>query len=410
MNSDTLLSLFTFVGSVIIIGVGVYLFRKCYDLYQKSQEGSEVWLYLSLTGIIFAAVGVTQTLESIGKQFRGLSNSLLAMLMLLSVLFLFSFKKHYNNVVVENSIKVIENVLPNKKELSACGYECMRCDFFKVGKCLGCKDESKIREEPCAVWVCVEKKGISNCFECENRYSCDIFDSIPKRKPYMQQFTLKKGQTYIIEKEKSLKIFERIMKSGCKGVLVTDRMDGNQKFENVYMIMAYDSDLRKLYEDISSFVENNSVVLLSDFSNLTKKCNGDDIRNFLFSLMETTVSTDSNLIISLDKNHEMMNELSHLVADFYTVYMIQSVSNPMRKNILEFLSENGKTSFSEMLKSFKIKSAPKLSFHLKELKKNKLIAQDTDNLYYITRQGRQVLKFLLSLKEEVNKNIKFFED
>ena len=77
---------------------------------------------------------------------------------------------------------------------------------------------------------------------------------------------------------------------------------------------------------------------------------------------------------------------------------------------MEFLSENGKTSFSEMLKSFKIKSAPKLSFHLKELKKNKLIAQDTDNLYYITRQGRQVLKFLLSLKEEVNKNIKFFED
>ena len=85
----------------------------------------------------------------------------------------------------------------DKKHLIApCGLDCFNCDaclenvtdeyrmraakLFKISPdettCKGCRDEQgkcMWAEYDCATWACVQKKGVTYCFECDE-FPCDL--------------------------------------------------------------------------------------------------------------------------------------------------------------------------------------------------------------------------------------------
>jgi DNA-binding NtrC family response regulator len=76
---------------------------------------------------------------------------------------------------------------------------------------------------------------------------------------------------------------------------------------------------------------------------------------------------------------------------------INAISNPTRREIMEYLSE-GSHSFHEITKKLDIRNPPRLSFHLNKLRELKLVAQDQKRKYTLTPFGYKILKILGRLK------------
>ncbi len=288
-------------------------------------------------------------------------------------------------------------------KLSPCGISCEECEYNTT--CLGCEIETSIREKKCPIRECFDR-GKKTCLECEHRYTCEVYSTTMKERPYRQPEKFRKGLPYLVREnmpDKSLKIFRKLITHGIRGIYVTKEIHPEKNFENVYIITFPEPNLEKLYENISGFIEENSAILLTDFHHMVESNSFHEIRDFIERLLNLIITNNSYLIVSL--NNEIIDKIGEIISDFYTIYMIQGISNPMRKNILEFLKKRGKTNFSDILKNFNIKSAPNLSFHLKELKKNRLITQDEENLYYITREGNRVLNLINELRERFLESI-----
>ncbi|RLG56579.1 MAG: hypothetical protein DRN88_04080 [Candidatus Hydrothermarchaeota archaeon] len=396
----------TLMVSLLVVVLGLYIFSKSYVLYQKTKRASELWLYFSLMGISFTFSEIIEKVE--------FSNELLVLslssLFISSIFFAISLKKYYTSPVDEE-LKILGETLPkvNRSDfgraLAPCGVDCEQCEENKVGRCLGCEIESTIREEKCPIVVCSGRMGKS-CSECEYRYTCDIYSNTIKERPYRQFSRLIRGVPTLIREnkpDKSLKIFEKLISHGLRGIYVTRELHTKENLENVYIVIFSEPDLKRVYENISSFLDKNSVILLTDFDYIIESNSFHEIRDFLIELLNLIITTDSYLIIPL--GNELIDKIGEIISDMYTIYIIQGISNPIRKNILEFLKKRGKTNFSDILRHFDIKSAPNLSFHLRELKKNRLIAQDEENLYYITQQGDEVLCLINELREGILKSM-----
>lgn len=72
--------------------------------------------------------------------------------------------------------------------------------------------------------------------------------------------------------------------------------------------------------------------------------------------------------------------------------VVKAVSNPIRRNSLEYLYSKGHQSFMKMVKEMKIKDHTKLAFHLRKLRRCGLINQGENREYFITTRGKEVLR------------------
>lgn len=83
---------------------------------------------------------------------------------------------------------------------------------------------------------------------------------------------------------------------------------------------------------------------------------------------------------------------------------IKGLDNDLRLKIVEYLVENGETSYSKILKVLEIKNKGKLTFHLRELSKSGVIDRfellgtktDEKSFYNISPFGRSVVNSLMS--------------
>lgn len=76
------------------------------------------------------------------------------------------------------------------------------------------------------------------------------------------------------------------------------------------------------------------------------------------------------------------------------------LSNRLRREILILLAEKRNLKFSEIVKLLQVSDPPKISFHLRILKREGLITQDEEKSYRVTTFGIEALK-LLRYKTEV---------
>ncbi|MBI5254033.1 MAG: response regulator [Euryarchaeota archaeon] len=80
---------------------------------------------------------------------------------------------------------------------------------------------------------------------------------------------------------------------------------------------------------------------------------------------------------------------------------IESLSNPIRRDTIEYLFSTGYAPFMEMVEKLGIEDHEKLSFHLRKLKSGGVVEQDSEKRYLLTEEGRKIAQSLRNLKEEV---------
>jgi len=80
--------------------------------------------------------------------------------------------------------------------------------------------------------------------------------------------------------------------------------------------------------------------------------------------------------------------------------IIKAISNPIRKDTVELLARAGKLKFTEIRKALKIDDATKLSFHLRILKSNDLIEQDSEKVYMLSSSGKKLMESLKKIDGE----------
>jgi DNA-binding NtrC family response regulator len=79
--------------------------------------------------------------------------------------------------------------------------------------------------------------------------------------------------------------------------------------------------------------------------------------------------------------------------------MIESISSPIRRGVIEHLLVVKNSSFMRLVEELGIEDHEKLSFHLRKLRKAGIVTQDEERRYMLSDKGRQVAEILQSLKE-----------
>ncbi len=80
--------------------------------------------------------------------------------------------------------------------------------------------------------------------------------------------------------------------------------------------------------------------------------------------------------------------------------VLKSVSNPLRRDILEMLFEREAMKFMDMVKVLGVEDHTKVSFHLRKLKDQELVTQNGNRRYRITPKGVKVLETVWNLEKE----------
>ena len=77
--------------------------------------------------------------------------------------------------------------------------------------------------------------------------------------------------------------------------------------------------------------------------------------------------------------------------------VLASLANPIRRQILTILAGKKSMRFMDLTRELGISDHTKVNFHLKNLKANKLVSQDREKAYFLTRPGEKALDCLLLL-------------
>ncbi|MCK5194068.1 MAG: helix-turn-helix transcriptional regulator, partial [Desulfobulbaceae bacterium] len=81
---------------------------------------------------------------------------------------------------------------------------------------------------------------------------------------------------------------------------------------------------------------------------------------------------------------------------------ISSLSNSIRREIIQLLGQNDKMRLMAITRKLKIEDHTKVVFHLRTLKESDLIQQSEDKSYSLTKEGKRVLKSLHILSNYIS--------
>lgn len=79
--------------------------------------------------------------------------------------------------------------------------------------------------------------------------------------------------------------------------------------------------------------------------------------------------------------------------------MISSLSNPIRREAIEYLLKQGRSSFMGIVEELGVEDHTKLSFHLRKLRSAGIVEQDGKKRYALSTKGRRVAAALRDLKD-----------
>jgi DNA-binding HxlR family transcriptional regulator len=145
----------------------------------------------------------------------------------------------------------------------------------------------------------------------------------------------------------------------------------------------------------------DGVALFDGIEALLEQHSWKVVKNFLSDLSTNAIMKPSRLIISAEEGQiedDTLSELKRLISNPYVHIISESLSNPIRRNIVRFLSSRNSSSFTDILKELDIGDAPKLSFHLKKLVDHKILQKDDKIGYSLTERGKSTAECLLDLE------------
>lgn len=165
---------------------------------------------------------------------------------------------------------------------------------------------------------------------------------------------------------------------------------------------------KELYRilDISyAFVSKypSSVIVIDAFDILLKYYNIDAILSVIYQIITLAKTKDAKLILFLKKSLLTQEQYYYLLSrasEQPLAQILESLSSPIRQNIIHLLYKNKKMTFSKLLELLKISSAL-LSFHIRNLVLSELITTDEYNHYTLTEKGKIVADSLMLLMQHI---------
>jgi hypothetical protein len=212
------------------------------------------------------------------------------------------------------------------------------------------------------------------------------------------------------EEENYFEKFNMLIKHG-KGLYITQDGDTLDDIRNASVVLMMEQwqpkSLEKLKEEISNFFEMNIITLITNIEYLLEENSFMEVRNFLEWLYKKVSLNKGTLILSADlKSVEKTkkNELQDLISDIHLGMISDSISNYLRRQIILLLCKREKYSFTKIAHVLDIKDNPKLSFHLKKLKDDGVIEQDSEKRYFLSKVGEEIAHILKDIKgQKINK-------
>lgn len=176
--------------------------------------------------------------------------------------------------------------------------------------------------------------------------------------------------------------------------------------ENVRAISLQEGWRPRSVDDIREEVERSltpgTVVLLANLEYLLEGNSLDGLRSFLKWLYRTVSAHKGTLILSTDfdkVDRVTADDIRDLIDDIRLGLFSESISNYLRRQVIQLLADDGKYSFTKIAQHLGIKDNPKLSFHLKKLKDDGVIEQDEDKRYFLSRVGAEIADILARIRD-----------
>jgi DNA-binding HxlR family transcriptional regulator len=165
-------------------------------------------------------------------------------------------------------------------------------------------------------------------------------------------------------------------------------------------------DLYGLKQHIEYYFRDNpnGVVLFDGLGILIKVHSWGVIRKFIQRTMVSFMNKPSRLIMSVRSDEvepHILGELKTMLTTPSIQNLSESLSGPIRRNIIRHVSFNGGSTFTDIHNELKIDDPPKLSFHLKKLVNDDILQKDGNRSYSLTQFGWKAFDILESLEEEV---------
>lgn len=161
-------------------------------------------------------------------------------------------------------------------------------------------------------------------------------------------------------------------------------------------------ELQGVQEDIEAALDDDVVIALADVAYLLKQHRFGEVRDFLRWLYRMASLHKGRLILSTDFSQvddKMANDIREVIADIRLSLFSDSISNYLRRRVIQALSDGDTYSFTTIAQLLDIKDNPKLSFHLKKLKDDGVIKQDEDKRYYLSSMGMDIADVLEGIRE-----------
>ncbi|RLF64044.1 MAG: hypothetical protein DRN31_01165 [Thermoplasmata archaeon] len=207
------------------------------------------------------------------------------------------------------------------------------------------------------------------------------------------------------EGENNLKRFKKMVKDR-EGICITKNPDKVGGIGNVRIVSLVEGweprDIEAVKDEIEKNMAESMPVLMMDVGYLIEKNPVEKVRNFLKWLYKISLANKSALIFHTDfgdMNEENADEIRELIADIRLGLFSESISNYLRRKVIQLLSNGEKYSFTKIAQKLNIKDNPKLSFHLKKLKDDGVIDQDEDKRYFLSDAGKEIANILESIKK-----------
>ncbi len=123
----------------------------------------------------------------------------------------------------------------------------------------------------------------------------------------------------------------------------------------------------------------------------------EKVDGFLRRVIRDTNASGSTLFVSVRSDSmsgSVQLELETLFQREYRQEMSESLANPTRRAVVQYLSKAKRSSFTEILSNVPENESPKLSFHLKKLGAFGVIKKNDEGRYLLTDRGESLVSVL----------------
>ncbi|MFX0181750.1 MAG: response regulator [Candidatus Hodarchaeota archaeon] len=156
------------------------------------------------------------------------------------------------------------------------------------------------------------------------------------------------------------------------------------------------SKLYLIHQKIEEFVtgHDQGTIIFKGIEELVKTHKWDYVKRFIDNIHQEILSSNFSMIIFVNDETESDDLSQSLLHDALSLLSIQAfdnivniISHPLRKNIINLLKPQGKLNFNKIIEELAIESSSGLAFHIKKLVQEDILEKD-ENLYFLTERGQ----------------------